>query len=98
MSVSVAASTRNWKRISRRVAPSALRDADFPGALGDRDHHDRHHADAAHHEAHAGQGEHHQEESAGELLKVSISLSCVTTREVVLLAGPESAAARAARR
>jgi hypothetical protein len=35
-----------------------LADADFAGALGDRDQHDVHDADAADHEADAGDGDH----------------------------------------
>jgi hypothetical protein len=46
--VRITASDRNWRRISRRVAPMALADADLAGPLGDRDQHDVGDPDAAH--------------------------------------------------
>ena len=62
MSVSVAASTRNCQRISRRVAPQRLAESDLPGAIGDRDHHDRHDADPADQQRHARERDHDEEE------------------------------------
>ena len=44
------ASIRNCQRISRAAGAERLADADLARALGDRDHHDRHDADAADHQ------------------------------------------------
>ena len=45
--LSVADSTRNWVRMSRRRAPSDFANADLAGPLGDRDEHDVHDHDRA---------------------------------------------------
>ena len=47
ISESRTASKRNWATIADRGAPIGLADADLACALGDRDEHDVHHADAA---------------------------------------------------
>ena len=96
--VSVAASTRNWNMISPPGGAERLADADLPGALGHRDHHDRHHADAAHHEPHARQRDHHDEEAGGDLVEGLEHPVLGHDREVVRLrrAGGRAALRRAA--
>ena len=46
-----------------------LAEADLPGAVGHRDHHDGHHADAAHQQRDARERHHRQEEVGGEVAR-----------------------------
>src|SRR5437764_14435826 len=65
--------------------PERLAHADLACALGDRNHHDRDHPDAAHHQRDGREHQHHQEEHAGDLAPGVEQLVLGDDREVVLL-------------
>ncbi len=73
--------------------PQRLPEADLLGPVAHRDHHDRHHPDAAHQQRDAGERHHRQEEVGGELPHHVEDLVLGDEVEVVGLAGPKSARA-----
>ena len=95
MLVSVAASTRNCQRIVPLRGAERLPHADLPRPLGDRDHHDRHDADAAHHGPDRRQREPHQEDRPEHLVEDLEQPVLADEREVVRLRRAQPAAASA---
>ena len=80
--LSVSASIRNWLRMSPRRAPDRHADADFAGALRDRDQHDVHDADAADDQRDRRDADQQHRQRLGRLLRRLHELRRAAHREV----------------
>ena len=67
IAVSVMASSVNCSRMSRFAGANRFAHADLAGALGNRNQHDVHDANAADDQGHAGNGKHEDKDRAGDL-------------------------------
>src|SRR4051812_28433063 len=72
--------------------PKCLADADLTRALGHRDHHDRHHADAADHQRNGGNRDQHQKDPAADAIPDLQDGILGSDVEVVLLVELETVA------
>ena len=75
----VAASITNCRRMMPLPGPQGLADTDLPGALGDRDQHDVHNADAAHQQRDAGDGRQDGDDRILTMLVMVSSISAMLT-------------------